>query len=117
MKLFATAIFSSNRVNSYGPWFWINTAYSYLLFLVGVALILKDIFTFGKTRRRESILAAAGVGIPVAINLIYVFRLVPGIRRDYSSIAFSVSILFFLISIATNRRIETEKEKRCGFRK
>jgi DNA-binding CsgD family transcriptional regulator len=102
--------FLVNRVNSYGPWFWVYSAYSYLLYFAGVALILKDVFSFGKTRRRESAAAIVGVSIPVAINLIYLFRLLPGIRRDYSPLAFSASILFFLISIATNRRSETDEK-------
>lgn len=101
--------FLVNRVNSYGPWFWIYSSYSYLLYFAGMALILKDIFSFGKTKQRNSTAAIAGVSIPVAINLIYLFRLMPGIRRDFSPIAFSASILFFLISIATNRQSDTDE--------
>ena len=100
--------FLINRVNAYGPWFWIHTAYSYLLYIGGMALIFRDVFTLGEIRQRQSVAAIAGVSIPVAINLLYVFRLIPGIRRDYSSLAFSASVLFFLISIARDRLTDRE---------
>lgn len=100
--------FLINRVNAYGPWFWVHTAYSYLLYIGGMALIFRDAFSLGETRRRQSVSAIAGVSIPVAINLLYVFRLIPGIRRDYSSLAFSASVLFFLISIVRNQLPDSE---------
>ena len=106
--------FLVNRVNSYGFWFWIYSSYSYLLYFAGTALILKDIFSFGKTKRRNSTAAIAGVSVPVAINLIYLFRLMPCIRRDFSPIAFSASILFFLISIAINRQSDTDEGGEAG---
>lgn len=92
-----------NHVSVYGRWFWVHVIYSYTLYLSGTALTFKDFFGRGREYRRQSLLIVSGVGLPVAFNVLYIFRILPGIQRDFSSIAFAVSGLLFTVSISKYR--------------
>ncbi len=84
-------------VDSYGPWFWVHTAYSYSLFLYGLALTYRDFFAMNRIRKAECLLNVLAVSIPVAANISYVFRLIPGIERDFSSLLYSLSGVLLMI--------------------
>jgi len=93
-------------VKSYGPWFWVHSAYSYILYFVGIGFILRDFIQMDASRKSQCILNIIGVSFPVASNLIYIFRLIPGIQRDFSILLFSVSGLTFLVSITRYRLLD-----------
>jgi len=60
----------------YGPWFWVNMAYSYLLFLVTTGFLL---YTFFRTRHfyREQIKILLGIALtPWLGNIVYITQLV-----------------------------------------
>ena len=92
-----------NRVGVYGRWFWVHVIYSYALYLSGTALTFKDFFGRGREYRRQSLMIISGVSLPVAFNILYIFRILPGMQRDFSSIAFAVSGLLFTVSISKYR--------------
>lgn len=93
-------------IHAYGPWFWVHSSYSYLLYFIGIGYILKDFIQMDARRKSQCILNIIGVSIPVASNLMYIFRLIPGIQRDFSVLLFSVSGLTFLVSITRYRLLD-----------
>jgi hypothetical protein len=103
-----------NIIQSYGPWFWAHFVYSYLLFLAGAAIILKELFGHFDLYRRQALLLVSATGLPLFFNAAYVFRVVPGVTKDFSAIAFAFSGLLSLpyassstISSSCDRRLSS----------
>jgi len=59
------------------PWFWVHTAHSYLLILGGMILLALRIFHSQYPYRQQAILIFTGSLLPLAVNIILIFRLVP----------------------------------------
>jgi PAS domain S-box-containing protein len=87
------------RVTAYGPWFWLNAAYAYILVFLGAFLVVKEYFTSFKLYRQQSVWLVVGAVAPLVANIIYVFRLMPGFRKDYSSISFAFAGIAFALAI------------------
>jgi signal transduction histidine kinase len=87
------------RVVDYGPWFWIFAAYAYALVLLGAFLIGRQYFTSFRPYRRQSAWVVAGALIPVAANLVYLSRLVPGLTKDFTSVSFAFASMAFVVGI------------------
>jgi Response regulator containing a CheY-like receiver domain and an HTH DNA-binding domain len=98
--------FSINVVLGYGPWFWLHFIYSYGLFFLGSLAILMELFGHFSIYRRQAGLVLAATGLPLAFNLGYVFRLVPGLTRDFSPLVLALSGLLLSISIAKYRLLD-----------
>jgi len=80
-----------NVVHSYGPWFYVHALYCYVLYLAGVFVVFKEYFERSRIYRRQSLLAIFAISFPIAVNFVYILRLIPGIIRDYSPLALAVS--------------------------
>ncbi|MFW5695555.1 MAG: histidine kinase N-terminal 7TM domain-containing protein [Alkalispirochaeta sp.] len=83
----------------YGPAFWISGFYLYTMLLLGVTLFVTTGARAGHLVRRQSLLVTAGAIVPVLVNLLYVFRIIPDIQKDYTPIAFALSGLVFFVAI------------------
>jgi len=82
---------------AYGPAFWVAAAYSWGLVIVGVFVILRSyVFEKGPYRTR-SFAIAAGALLPGAFNVINVFQLVPGLRKDFTPIGYALGGLCFFV--------------------
>lgn len=92
-----------NRVLGYGPWFWVHFGYCYTLYFCGASLIVRDFFYQNPRRRRQTLLTLAGVTLPLGFNLLYVFRLLPGLVRDFSPLVMAVSGPLFVMGIYLNK--------------
>jgi DNA-binding CsgD family transcriptional regulator/PAS domain-containing protein len=97
--------FRINVVLRYGPWFWVHCAYSYLLFLAGAIVILKELFSHYELYRRQALLVT-GTLVPLVGNLLYVARVFPGIKKDFSPLALALSGMLFSVSIVKYRVLE-----------
>ncbi|GAB6089279.1 histidine kinase N-terminal 7TM domain-containing protein [Spirochaeta dissipatitropha] len=81
----------------YGPWFWIYGIYLYFLLIGGVVLMVSVTAASRHAIQRQTVLISLGAFIPILFNLLYVFRLLPSIRKDYTPVAFALAgVLFFL---------------------
>lgn len=89
--------FLFNRVTRYGPWFWIYISYAYTLYIAGTALVFRGFFLQKGTRKPITVIGVTTTAVPLAVNLLYIFRLVPGIHRDFSTLVFAPSALVFVI--------------------
>lgn len=72
-----------------GPWFWVNAAYSYVLFGVATALLAR--FAVGNHRvyREQALAVLAGATIPWLVNVAYVFSLGPTFPVDPTPVGFA----------------------------
>jgi len=75
----------------YGHWFWVQTAYSYLLLLIGTLLILRRVFESSQYYRNQAIVLVVGVLVPWFGNILYVLQIgfIPGL--DPTPFCFAIS--------------------------
>lgn len=98
--------FLAMSVGAYGGWFWVHTLYSYGLFLVGAGLVLTAYFRSHRLYRRQSVWVLVGALTPLLVNMIYIFRLVPGLRKDFSPVTFAMAGLAFAVGIYRYRLLD-----------
>lgn len=84
---------------AYGPAFWISGVYLYTLLLLGVTLFITAGARAPRLVRHQSVLIAVGAMTPILVNLLYVFRFIPEVQKDYTPIAFALSGLVFFVAI------------------
>ena len=83
----------------YGPWFWINGAYCYVLLFSGAIIIMRS-FGGGKNIYKfQATFVAAGALFPLIANSLFVFRIFPDFTVDFTSIFFAISGIFFFLGI------------------
>ncbi len=84
---------------SYGTWFWVHGAYSYLLLLSGAALIIYAAAASRTEHSRQAGWLVLGAITPLLLNLIYVFRVFPFLINDYTPLGFAAAGVFFHIGV------------------
>ena len=84
---------------SYGTWFWIHGAYSYLLLLSGAALIVYAATASRPEHSRQAGWLVLGALTPLVLNLIYVFRVFPYFIKDYTPLGFAAAGVFFYVGV------------------
>ncbi len=87
----------------YGPWFWVHTITAYTTVAAGSVAIVLHHFRARKLYRRQTITLLVGSLLPIALNLVYVVRLFPGLKKDYTPISFALAGLAFAVGIFRNR--------------
>lgn len=87
-------------VTEYGPFFWVMVINSYILIAAGVIFIGRRHFTTAAIYRGQSRWVLFGAMLPVLSNLIYIFRLVPGLTKDYTGISFAAASIAFALGIS-----------------
>ncbi|HCM28979.1 MAG: hypothetical protein A2Z99_12375 [Treponema sp. GWB1_62_6] len=100
---FRTGPFVAMSALSYGPLFW--GLYFYLQFLVfgGVAFVIGALFRTARALNRQSAIVAMGALVPVAFNIAYVLRLIPGLQKDFSSVSFALAGIIFTVGVYHDR--------------
>ncbi len=88
---------------TYGPLFWVHIIYGYTLVVVGAAIIGGEYFRSFKLYRRQSTWLIVGAVTPLAVNIVYIFRLIPGFRKDYSAVGFAFAGVAFAIAMLRYR--------------
>lgn len=74
-----------------GPFFFIHSVISYLLIFISIGLMAQR-FVQSSQHRRQTGIFLIGVAIPLAFNLIFVFRLVP-VEGDWTPFSFVLGIV------------------------
>jgi PAS domain S-box-containing protein len=76
---------------SYGAWFWVHAAYSYLCLLVGTGLMVLAALRSPQLYRRQAVALLVGALIPWLGNVLYVFRLSPVPNLDLTPFSFALA--------------------------
>ncbi|MCC7451895.1 MAG: PAS domain-containing protein [Anaerolineae bacterium] len=82
-----------------GVWYWVFFAYAYLLILFGTALIIAEYVQLPQPYRQQTLLLAVGASTPLILNFIYNLRLIPGMQKDFSPIAFAFTGLALALGV------------------
>ena len=80
----------------YGPWFWVHTAFSYLLLLLAGALQIYSAIGSSKLFAGQKILLTIASLFPWAANILYVLGVTNSI--DYTTIAFTFLAFVLLVN-------------------
>ncbi len=83
----------------HGPWFWVHAVWSYSLVFLGAALIVRQYFKSFTLYRQQSLWMVLGAITPVLVNAVYIFRLIPPLKKDYTPLSFALASLAFLVGI------------------
>jgi diguanylate cyclase (GGDEF)-like protein/PAS domain S-box-containing protein len=87
------------RVGSYGTWFWMYSAYAYGLFLAGFILILRAYIQLRRVDFWRESWVLVGSVLSLGVNAIYIFRLMPGLEKDYTPLGFAFLGFAFAVAI------------------
>jgi signal transduction histidine kinase len=88
---------------TYGPWFWVHTAYSYLCLVVGSVLLARTLRSTQHLYQAQIAALLVSVILPSAANVIYLARLGPWPELDLTPFAFSVSSFVLMWSLFSMR--------------
>jgi len=81
---------------THGAWFWISVAYSYLLMLSGVVLLVRSIIRFPRFYYGQAGVILAGAIVPWIGNILYLAGRNPVFALDPTPLAFTLSsVLMF----------------------
>ena len=82
----------------YGPYMTIHNTYSYTLLFIGIIYLLKFSIKNSGFFSKQSILIVLGISIPVVINILGTFKIIP-MSIYITPITFTITIVLFAISI------------------
>jgi PAS domain-containing protein len=93
-------------VQTFGPWYWVNLAYTYLLVGAGSLLLLRLALRSAHLHRDQSALLATGIAVPLLANAFSVFgeAFLPGL--DMTPYAFTVTGVAFGLALFRGRLLE-----------
>ena len=84
---------------SYGWFFWVNFANALVLLFGSLVLMVWETMSRGGTFRSQSRLVIIGILIPQLLFIIYSLKLIPGLTKNYSPIAYAVTGIFFVAAM------------------
>jgi PAS domain S-box-containing protein len=76
---------------TYGPWFWTNVAYSYLLFSIAIYILIVSMWRAPSLYRRQTLLLLIGFLLPLVWNVLYNLGFSPVPRHDLAPAVLSLS--------------------------
>lgn len=85
--------------HDHGPWFWLHTAYSYLLLGSGIVVMGRHVSSGGERYYGQTAIMVAGALAPVAANVLYLSAPDSLLSLDPTPVAFSVSMLFYAVGL------------------
>jgi len=77
-----------------GAWFWVHTAYSFILIFIGLTLMSLAVVRMPALRRWQVLLLLFGFILPLVVNIFHTFRLIPYVV-DLTPVAFTVTAIAF----------------------
>ncbi len=87
------------HITRHGFWFYVNVFNEYLLVFIGAILIIRQSFQSFNLYRQQSVWLVIGALMPIVGNMIYVFKLIPGLQQDYTSVMFAMGGIAFSIGM------------------
>ncbi len=78
---------------SYGVWFWVHSAYSYLLLLLGTIFIIRSIGRMPGLYRGQAIVLLMAVLAPWVANILYLAHIGPLPNLDLTPFAFALTVV------------------------
>jgi len=83
----------------YGPLFWVIALYVWGTLFAGALLVFISFIIGQRLYYRQSLWILLGVLIPGMVNVLNIFRLIPGLQKDFTPLGFALSGFCFLSGI------------------
>jgi diguanylate cyclase (GGDEF)-like protein len=94
------------HILEHGPFFWVFWFYAYTLVSIGsIMLIYNSLLTRNLAGSQARLMAIAALP-PLIANVIYLFRLIPGVVKDFSPLSYTLSGVLLALSIFRYRLLE-----------
>ena len=84
----------------YGVGMWLYGIYNDSIYLLGSSFILQSIFGSRKLFRKQAIIIIIGITLPIIFNAFYALRLIPFLRKDFTSVSYGITSVLCFIAIA-----------------
>jgi PAS domain S-box-containing protein len=84
---------------TYGPWYWVHVAYSYLMIFAGTVLVFRSLGQRQGLHRRQAIALIVAVLAPWLGNILYFSGLNPLPYLDLTPFAFTITVVFLTWAI------------------
>jgi PAS domain S-box-containing protein len=88
-----------------GPWFWVHAAYSYVLILTGLILIVRALLRWPAAYRGQMIWILLATLTPLIANFITIFQLLP-ILIDLTPFAFTITGIGMAYALFRHRLLD-----------
>jgi len=76
---------------TYGPFFWVQMTYNYVLIIAGSVILTRRLFVGPNLYRKQAVALMVAAALPLVGNIIYVLNLVPMPRKDLTPVMFAFS--------------------------
>lgn len=91
---------------THGPMYIPIMALHYSLMLLGIVLLLKEFMRSPDIYRWQLLSLIIGIFIALAFNVIYIFQLIPWLKKDYTPMGFALGSIVFSFGIFKHRLLE-----------
>jgi PAS domain S-box-containing protein len=95
-----TSLMTANGIvvleRSFGPWYWLNTAYNYALIFVALTLFLWLAIQSHAAVRKQGLALIGGIIPPFVANVAWISGVSP---VDYTPVAFSITGIMFAVAV------------------
>ena len=98
-KYFFTTYSVFSDIAEYGTFYYIHSAYSYILLGLGIYYIISSSIRSSGFFSRQSLIISAGIVIAVFANVLYSFNLINHLTFDITACALSIVVICFSIAI------------------
>ncbi|HEU0291375.1 MAG TPA: histidine kinase N-terminal 7TM domain-containing protein [Anaerolineales bacterium] len=88
-----------------GPWFWMHAAYSYILIMIGLVLIIRTLLKWPPSYRGQMIWILLATLTPLIANVITIFQLLP-ILIDLTPFAFTITGIGMAYALFRHRLLD-----------
>lgn len=78
---------------AYGPWFWVNSAYSYPLMFISCVILFQAVLRSRHLYRRQTLALLIGMMLPFIVNLAFIFEISP-LKYDVAPTFLSIGGIF-----------------------
>ena len=92
---------------TYGPFFWVAWSYNLILLLFGGVVLIRDNLNHFDVYRWQVAWIGAGLLIAVSFNVVYVLRIFPWLKKDYTPVAMALAVLCIAIAMTRFRLFDT----------
>ncbi|MCP4544254.1 MAG: response regulator [Chloroflexi bacterium] len=91
---------------AYGAWFWVSAAYSYLLTLINIVLIMRLVVRSRHLYRRQAGTLFFGIFPPLVTNAIVMFKLIPDLKQSIEPFGFALTGLIYAWTLFRHRMLD-----------
>jgi signal transduction histidine kinase len=86
-------------VPTFGPWYWLNLSYLYLITVVGLVILAHQVLQSSRVFRKQAAVMFMGGIVPLAVNAAMNFGIGPDPMVDLTTTALAVSGLTFALAL------------------